>query len=270
MAESLENSSSDSANPPVIRTVQSVTRAFVLLRVLARAVRPMSLSEISRYVNASKPAVYHLLRTLVQERAVAKTPEGLYELGWGLWELGSAVVRNNDLARTARFHLDRLAEETGEAILLSIIEGHGVIYLDRGQSSSTFELVANTGRRSSLHGNASGKVLLAYSSEDFVDEVLKTPLRAFTSKSITDPDRLRRELQEVRKNGYAVCWQEQELGMSSLGAPIRDHSGDVVAALAIAGPAARVNEKTAQSLLDALLEESEAISVRLGAPFTSR
>ncbi|OJX97298.1 MAG: hypothetical protein BGO96_04965 [Micrococcales bacterium 73-15] len=261
---SLENPWPQAPASPETRTVQSVSRAFVALRTLAQAGRPMSLSDIARRIGVSKPSTYHLLRTLALERAVTRTNDGLYELGWGLWELGSSVVRSNDLARIARFHLDQLSEQTGEAVLLSILEGHAVLYLDRGQASAGFELIANVGRRSSLHGNASGKVLLAHAPATFIDEVLATPLRSFTTNSITDPGELRAELERVRAAGHAVCWQEQELGMSSVGVPIRDHAGDVVAALAVAGPATRVNESTAATLVDLLEAEAEAISAGLG------
>jgi DNA-binding IclR family transcriptional regulator len=267
---SLENPLPSTAPDPSVRTVQAVSRTFLLLRTLGQAGRPMSLSDLARRIDSSKPSTYHLLRTLLLERAVQKNSDGLYELGWGLWELGSSVVRSNDLARVARFHLDLLAEQTGEAVLLSILDGKGVLYLDRGQSSSGFELVANIGRRSSLHANASGKVLLAYADEDFVDEVLATPLKAFTSNSITEPDALRAELARIREVGHAVCWQEQEIGMSSLGVPIRDHSQRVVAALALAGPAARINERTEAHLVDLLGAEADAISAGLGAQVAPR
>ncbi|MFD4957832.1 IclR family transcriptional regulator [Microbacterium sp. NPDC058389] len=245
--------------------VQSVGRAFRLLRVIARNNRPMSLSDLARAIETSKPATYHLLRTLMLEGVIVRRPDNLYELGWGLWEFGSAVVRSTDLARVARFHLDHLAEQTGEAVLLSIRDGHSVIYLDRGQSSESFELVANTGRRSSLHANASGKVLLAFALDDFIEEILAGPLRAFTTNTITDPFALRAELARVREQGFAACWQEQELGMSSIGVPIRDYTNRVIAALTLAGPAARVNTNRAGRLVSALSAEADAISSRLGA-----
>lgn len=262
--KSLENPEEVSPRDQTVRTVQSVSRAFLLLRTLAKAGLPMSLSDLARRVDASKPSTYHLLRTLVLERAVARTADGKYTLGWGMWELGTAVVRGDDLTRISRFHLDHLADQTGEAALLSILDGHSVLYLDRGQSSSGFELVANVGRRSSLHANASGKLLLAFSDGDFVEEILATPLRAFTSNSVTDPKVLREQLQLAKAEGYAACWQEQEIGMSSLAVPIRNYSGKVVAALAIAGPATRINPFTAGEHLELIHAEADAISAGLG------
>jgi DNA-binding IclR family transcriptional regulator len=264
MVRSLENPEPHKEPEEGTRVVQSVARAFVLLKALARSGRAMSLSDLARAVGMSKPATYHLLRTLILQGMIVKRNDALYELGWGLWELGSAVVRSTDLVRVSRFHLDRLAELTGEAVLLSIRDGHSVIYLDRGQSSEGFDMLANTGRRSSLHANASGKVLLAHSVPEFVETILATSLRAFTTNTVTDPAKLRAELRQVRLEGYAGCWQEQELGMSSIGVPIWDYTGGVTAALALAGPAARVNKQTAGRLVGLLSAEAAAISEKLG------
>ena len=130
------------------RIVRSVARAAALLKALAARGKPMGLSDLARAIEISKPATFHLLRTLELEGFVAKSAEATYQLDWGLYELGSAVIRSVDLTRVTRLHLDRLAEETGEAVLLSILDGESVLYLDRGQSTESFTMVANVGRRS--------------------------------------------------------------------------------------------------------------------------
>lgn len=261
---SLENKS-EKVPADDARIVQSVARAAQMMKAMAGSTRPLTLSELARQVSMSKPAAFHLLRTLVVEGLVRKREDASYELSWGVWELGASVTRNLDIVKISRFHLDRLAESTGESILLSVLDGHSVIYLDRSQANSGFSMIAGTGRRSSLHANASGKVLLAHSGRDFIDEILSTPLTAFTSATITDPLELNQELGQVRTQGFAVCWQEQELGVSSLGVPIRDYSGGVVAALALAGPAGRVNRQSANKLVTALSAEAQHIARELGA-----
>lgn len=248
------------------RIVQSVARAAQLLKAMAAKDRPMGLAELARAVSVSRPAVFHLVRTLQIEGFVAKNPDGTYQLDWGLYELGSAVVRTTNLNSIARFHMDRLAEAVGEAVLLSILSEDSVLYLDRGQSAENFSMVANAGRRSLLHTNASGKVLLANQSQAFIDKVLSSPLQRKTTATITHPDVLRAQLVEIRKQGFATCWQEEELGLSSLACPIFDYSGTVCAALTIAGPAQRVTPVEAGRLLGMLNIEAIAISEALGAP----
>jgi DNA-binding IclR family transcriptional regulator len=246
------------------RTVQSVSRAARLLKALGKSSGPMSLSELSRKVDLSKPATYNLLKTLEIGGLIAKDPDTRYRLSWGIYELGSAVVRSMDLTRLARFHLDRLAKQTGEAVLLGILDDGTTLYLDRGQADATFGMVANIGRRSALHSNASGKVLLAGQSPDYIRAFLDKGLKAFTSNTITDPAALLAELDKVGRRGYATCWQEREVGLSSISVPLRNHNDKIQAAMTIAAPTSRLNSRTLSQFLVPLQEEAAAVSTKLG------
>lgn len=265
MARSLENTQPDTKDDG--RIVQSVARAVTLLKYMATVGKPLRLGLLARSVNTSKPATFHLLRTLQLQGLVRKNEDATYELSWGLWELGASVTRNLDVAQVARRHLDQLAEATGEIVLLSIRDGSSVIYLDRVESQPSFGAVvlANSGRRSSLHANASGKLLLAFSPQSVIQEVLSQPLRKFSSATITDPLVLNKQLGEIRRDNFAGCWQEQEVGISSLAVPVRDYSGGVVAAVAVAGPAARVNKQAISKMGPALVAAGKQISKDLGA-----
>ena len=261
-AESEESTTVASESGP--RVVRSVARAAALLKALAARGKPMGLGELAQSISISKPATFHLLRTLELEGFVAKGTDATYQLDWGLYELGSAVIRSVDLNRIARIHLDRLAEETGEAVLLGILDGQSVLYLDRGQATESFSMVANIGRRSPLHTNASGKVLLAYQEQEFIASALATDLMANTPATIVDPEVLEQELREARRDGYATCWQEQELGLCSIAVPIFDYTGKACASMAIAGPAERVTKRAVAGLVKRLHEEAHEVSVQLG------
>lgn len=248
------------------RVVQSVARAVGLLKTLAAAGQAMSLSELATSAGLSKPSTFHMLRTLELEGFVSKTAQATYQLDWGLYELGSAVIRSVDLTRVARVHLDHLAERTGEAALLSILDGDSVLYLDRGQAVESFSMVANMGRRSPLHTNASGKVLLAHQPEEFIAEFLSRRLEPRTQATLIDPRELNQSLAAVRLNGYSTCWEEEELGLCSVAVPIWDYTGKVCAAMAIAGPSQRVNATTGPDLVRQLRADAALVSQALGAP----
>lgn len=254
----------DAADPPAKRVVQSVSRAANLMKAMANKGRPMGLSDLAAAIGISKPATYHLLRTLEMEGFVAKGPDALYQLDWGLYELGSAVIRSVSLTQIARGHLDRLADETGEAVLLSILDDRSVLYLDRGQSAESFVMVANVGRRSPLHTNASGKVLLAFQPPDVVAAVLSRPLEAKTPSTVCNPQVLAEQLARAQADGYATCWQEQEIGLCSVACPIFDYTGGICAGIAIAGPAERIDEAAVPALAAAARREALAISQKLG------
>jgi DNA-binding IclR family transcriptional regulator len=245
------------------RVVRSVVHASGLLKALHKSGRPTSLSDLARKIELSKPATYVLLKTLESAGLIVQDSTARYELSWGLYELGSAVIRPLGLARIARMHLDHLAQSTGEAVLLGILDNATVLYLDRGQAGEPFTMIANIGRRSPLHTTASGKVLLAHQPTDYIDSFTAGPLAPTTSLTITDAERLKAELGRVRTRGYATCGQEQEIGLSSIAVPVFDPAGDVPAALALAGPTSRLTPDKLPGLLAELKTTAQRISRQL-------
>lgn len=254
---------SDDGSVPV-RLVRSVGHAIGLMRILAESNNGLTLSELTRRGGLSKTSTFHLVRTLEVERFVARNETGKYRLSWGAYEIGSVVARSVDLTRAARVHLDRLAERTGEAALLAIAEGQSVLYLDRGQSDQSFTMVANVGRRSPLHTNASGKALLAHMPDRVVESVIAAGLERRTSATIVDPQILREELGTIRSRGYAACWQEQEPALNSIAVPLWDYTGQVCATLTVAGPSTRLTRRAVPRLLGILQDEAASVSAELG------
>jgi len=248
------------------RRVQAVDKALDVLDTLGGSGRPLGVSDIARRTGYSKATVHHLLTTLVSRRYVLQDPyTSMYRLGWALYELGTSVVRDVEFTRAARPFLDRLAADTGESILLGILEDDAVLYLDRGESPSGFRMVANAGRRGPLHATASGKVLLAFASDgQLVERVLSKPLVKFTTSTITDESALRRQLITVRSRGWAVCRQEREVGLSSLAVPLRNYTGLVVGSLTLACPATRLTKASLPKYLEALHAAAHEIEVHIG------
>jgi DNA-binding IclR family transcriptional regulator len=256
----------DDAEPKRGRRVRSVDHAIDVLETLAAGGRPMGVTDIARRTELSKASVHHMLATLESRRFVMREPESnLYRLGWALYELGAGVVRNLDISRVARPFLDRLAEQTGESVLLGILDEDAVLYLDRGEAPNGLRMTANAGRRGPLHATASGKVLLAFAQDhDLFNRVVGSPLRPLTRTTVTDPSTLRQQIAEVRHTGYATCWQETENGLSSLAVGIRDYTGAVAGSIAVAGPATRLTARTLQAHLVPLQATAHQIEVQLG------
>lgn len=248
------------------RRVKAVDHAVDVLQILGAADHGLGVSDIARRSGMSKTAVYHLLCTLETRRFVARDLDsGAYRLDWALYELGSNVVHSVELTRIARHYLDQLAAQTAEFVLLGILEGESVLYLDRGEASSSFRVTANTGRRFPLHSTATGKVLLAFCADnELIERTLGGPLPKTTSATITDPEMMRREIAQVRRRGFATCWQEGEVGLCSIAMPVHDHRSRVVAALTIVGMSARLNYGTTQQHLIPLRSAVRAIESRLG------
>lgn len=262
----MTTTNTETAARPRTRRVQAVDHAIDVLDTLADAGSPVGLTAIAEAVGLSKATVHHLLATLEARRLVARAPDGVkYQLSWALYELGMHVTRTVDLARVARPFLDDLAARTGESALLAINDADAVLYLDRGDAPTGFRMVASAGRRSPLHATASGKVLLAFDEDpDLWDRIASSPLKRFTDTTLTTVKQLRAELADVRTRGYATCWQEREVGLCSMAVPLRDYSGKVVASLAIAAPATRLNSDTQEAHRAPLLQAAAHISGHLG------
>lgn len=248
------------------RTVQSVVHAINILEILHDNPQGMSLTEIVRATSLSKTATYHTLCTLEDRRFVSRDRiTGAFKLGWALHELGAAVAQGVELTRVARPYLDKLAERTSEFVLLGILDDDMVLYLDRGESPAGFRVVADTGRRFPLHSTASGKILLAFCARpQLVEDVLAHKLSRITDATITDKETMRREIDSTRRQNFATCWEEGEVGLSSLAVPLHDYSGHVVAALSVVGISTRLDKSTMERHLMALNTTRKEIDAHMG------
>lgn len=245
------------------RTVRSVQHAATMLKALRADGRPASLSTLARRVGLSKPAALSLLRTLQAHRLVTRDASLCYRLDWGTYELGSAVSTCEPLVGAARFEVDRLAQLTGQAVLVSILHRGGALYIDAGLAGESFPMTANSGKSGPLHATASGKVLLAFQPLRFLETVLGSALPATTSQTVTDPQELRVQLERVRAQDFATCHQEYELGLSSVAVPVRDPAGRVAAALALAGPSRRFSRAFVERASGQLAEASAKVQAAL-------
>lgn len=247
-------------------TVQSVERAVAILRSFSCEKPERGVSELSRELGVHKSTVFRLLATLERHGLVARNPETeRYRLGLELLILAAQVVEHIDLREIARPHLRDLSEGCQETVNLAIL--HEGQVMDLEQFAPPVRSVKNigwVGRRMPPHCTAAGKVLLAHLPPEKLERLLQSRLDRLTPRTITDPDRLREELERVRAQGYAVAEEELEDGLNALAAPIYDHTGEVNAAVSLAGPAFRIPPAMFPHLAGLLLDTCTQISAELG------
>lgn len=253
------------------RRVTAVDHAVDALMVLSHAQSDLTLTELSIAIDMSKSATFELLRTLEIRRLVEHDTESqTYRLSWTMYELGASVLHRVALPSAAAYYLDRLAVETGQVALLSILKDRSVLYLVRGEAPPGLVAFANVGRRFPLHATASGKIFLAFHHDsEFMESILRSPLKRITPATIIDATRLRSEVGEVRRSGYATCWQEGEPELCSVAMPVRDHGGQTVAALALVGSSASLTRSSVRRFLPPLRSSVLAIETRLGLVTTA-
>jgi DNA-binding IclR family transcriptional regulator len=240
--------------------VAAVERALAVLDALGEA-EELGTNELARRTGINASTVSRLLATLAARGFVEHVPEsGRYRLGLRLLQLGNSVVERLDLRAVARPHLEALVAETGETATLSAPGEREAVTVDFAQSPASVQSVAHVGRRSVAHATATGKVLLAFGGV----ELPKPPLEVFTPRTITNLRALEREIERVRKLGYAEAVGEREEELNAVAAPVFESRGSLAAILGVQGPASRFDRAAMREALPALLARAGTISNDLG------
>ena len=249
-----------------IYRIQVLDRAFQILGKIADEDAGASLPEIAQGLQLHKSTAHRLLMALEAARFIEKSPvSGRYRLGSRVMELGLSAVSRLDVYQLAGPHLRRLAEQTGETGHLAVLRDGEVVSVLNVESRQTVRTPSAVGARSPVHCTAHGKAALAFAPLDQLAAFLRNrSFKAYTPKTLTTAARLRAELGKVRQRGYALDDEEWETGLRCIGAPVRDSSGSVIAAVSISGPVFRIRTETIQTLADIVVETASRISFALG------
>ncbi|MGB9799960.1 MAG: IclR family transcriptional regulator [Thermanaerothrix sp.] len=246
--------------------VRVLDRAINILLTLADG-KPRTLQEVSDAISLSPSTTFRLLATLSCYKFVQKDALGRYSLGLTCLELARAYYESNDLRKVALPELEALRDEVKETVHLAILEGTEVVYLEKLPGLHAIGLMGSrVGGRAPAYCTGLGKVLLAHlKAEEIEDFLRKQPLAPFTEKTITNPETLKCELEQIRKMGYALDRGEHEAEVRCVAVPIFDMHGAVVAAISISGPAGRMEPLDANlGLIERACQAARAISEKLG------
>lgn len=233
----------------------SIEKALSVLAAFDGPYLGRGLTELVRDLDIPRPTLHRILKQLADYGFVRQLPSKRYQIGLRLFELGSRVSDQVQLRVPAIPHLHSLYNRIGCTVYLSVWAGDAVLHLDCLPSHSEPPLPSKAGGRWPAHCAASGKVLLAHAPAEVLVRYLSQPLRAVTSKTITDRDEFRVHLQEVRAQGYATTIEESLVGICGVAAPIRDRRNRVVAAVCIAG-----RNRALLKRRDDVIETANAIS----------
>lgn len=264
MAEDLITDAESHSDDPT-RVVQSVDRAITVLEILSRT-GGAGVSEVAEEMGVHKSTASRLLASLDHRGMVQQNHErGKYQLGFSILRLASSIPGQLSLVREARPYLEGLAEKHKETVNLAILRSNHAVNVDQAMGPSTLATYDWIGNVTPLHATSSGKVLLAALSSEQRDKILKeTRLLPKTAKTITSRQELEKQLLEVAKVGFGTVYEEFEIGLSAIAAPIRDHLGMVMGAISISGPSFRFNPEEMPDLVDDLKQAGLAISRKMG------
>ncbi len=247
-------------------SVQSVVRCFRIVDTIAGAEQEIGAQQISRLVGLHISTAFRFLQTLAQNGVLEQNPEtGKYRLGLKLLAWGMQVLRQMDLRRDAIALLRELNEKTHETVHMCVYDRDAAIYIEKIESPAPLRGFSEVGKGAPLHCTGVGKVLMAGLSDQDLDSLLKRyPLRRFTPNTITQARAMKKELERIRAQGYAIDDEEHEPGIRCVAAPIRNHTGKVIASISIAGRTTSVTPARVPELIHTVRETAQRISARLG------
>lgn len=245
------------------KPMTAAQRALAILGCFDQDHLLLTLSEISRRSHLSLSTTHRLVGELREWGALERAQDGRYAIGMRILELGSLEPQGMRLRDVALPFLGDLQAATNANVHLAVRDGHDVVYVDSLRARGGASVLSRLGGRWPLHATGTGLVLLAFAPAEFREEVLASPLKKYTSRTITNPDELRRVLADVRRTGVGIVEDSITVDCTSVGVPVRGPRDRIVGAIAVTVQATKTSP---HAVLPALSATARAISRGLGAP----
>ncbi|MBA9005567.1 IclR family transcriptional regulator [Thermomonospora cellulosilytica] len=217
----------------------------------------LTLTEICRRAGLPLATGHRLVGELTAGGFLERSADGAYRIGLRLWRIATRTPVAAGLRELALPHMEDLYAATQENVQLAVLREGRALYIERLRGPRSVPIVTRVGAELPLHATGVGKVLLAFADPARQEEIIAAGLPAHTAHTITDPDRLRTELAEVRRQGYALTREEMTLGSCSVAAPVRDGRCRVIAAISLV---ARSGATDPRRLAPTVLTAARALS----------
>lgn len=247
-----------------VRMLQTVQKAADVLNLFSVEHPEWGISELAKTLTFPKSSTSALVSTLTEQGLLRRTNAGRYKLGWRVVALSQVLLTTTDFRTEARRVMESLIARFGETVHLAALESGQVIYVDKLQGTRAIQVsVTGVGYRLPAHCSGVGKVILADHSWEEVVQILNRGMLPRTPNTITTPEAFRCELEQISAQGFAYDLEEAVEELCCVAAPIRDHSGEVVAAMSLSVPAYRFQQQKDQYRL-AIVGAAKQVSENLG------
>ncbi|MEQ8718256.1 MAG: IclR family transcriptional regulator [Acidimicrobiales bacterium] len=249
--------------------VETVGKAAHLLLTVADLRRPVTLAQLVSELRWNKAAVYRLVRTLDALGFLRLTADG-YIPGPTLITLGQAALEATNLPQVARPHLEALAADLNETVVVTVLDGAEIVYVDRIEAEAILMTRSSVGSRLPAYCTCSGQVQLAgLADHEVIRLVADGPFEKRAPNTLTTLDALLERVADIRSQGYAINDEELAIGHRSLAVPVFDYTGHVAGALSMSVPAARVSADRILECRGRLRDAAAQVSHGLGAPHSA-
>lgn len=250
------------ANAP---NATSVERTFAVLECLESSRRGLNISEISRKLGIPKSSTHVIVLTLERLGYVQKRTDSLnYTLGLRAYGLGLGMMKNLSVADVALPHMRVLVDHVHLPAHLAVPDGEQGVYIQKVDSPGLIKIDTYVGRRMDLHCTGVGKIILAYGPADILELALAKPVYIrHTRNTITSPRMMQKEIAKVRRAGYAIDDEEEELAVRCVAVPVLHPAGRFAAALSVVGTTDQIPLSAVESLVGRLKQTAAAIFPRV-------
>lgn len=240
--------------------VRTLERAIAILQCFNREKPELSLTEIAEGTGLSVATTLRLIRALEKHGFLLRQKNKYYSLGLSIYILGNFAKNNFRPQQIISTYMLQIRDKTNESVALYGLGGEGRICYEHFDSLFVLSSQARVGKSYPLWAGAGGRVLLAYMREENIANELQK-IYAITESTITDKNKLRQSLYEIRERGYAISKAEQDEGVLSIAIPIFDNNGSIKYSLTVTGPMVRFTLKDAKALIPYLKDICQKISI---------
>jgi DNA-binding IclR family transcriptional regulator len=248
------------------RLTQTLKSALDVLWAFTTDSPTWGVNELGRHLGLHKSTVSRLLATMEERRLVQKDHESdKYRLGIGVLELAGVALAQMDLRQVAAPLLRQLSVVTRESVSLAILDGTEVVLIEHLPSPEPIKFLGGIGNRTPAYCSSGGKAMLAFLPPNVTELVIAGGLERYTASTLTTREALLEDLKRTRRRGYSINHSEFIESLAATAAPVWDNAGNVVAAVAIAGPVYRLAGATLRRSAEAARQTAASISHQLGA-----
>ena len=246
--------------------IHVIDRAAQILDCFGFDHQELSVSEIGAKTHLHRSTAHRILMALEYNDLIQQNPEsGKYRLGMKLFKLGHQVISHLNLRDICRPFLTRIMSETKETVHLAVLDEDQVLYLDKVEGPHALRMPSRVGRRIPTYCTSLGKAMLSCLDDQEVKSIFRNQvLRPYTANTVKTLSQLLTNLRVTRKRGYSIDNEEIEIGLRCVGAPIRDYTDAMVAAISVAAPSARLSSQKIPAVGRLVVKTAEEISEKLG------
>jgi len=244
----------------------AVEKALEILMAFSPTHLELGTTDLNRMTGFHMATVSRTIQLLTRKGFLQQNPiTRKFRLGLSIFSLGQTAMESvsEGLTNVAMPVLGQLGKKLGETVVIEMVSGTQGIITSVVQGAKASSIRGHVGGRVAVHAGAGTKTILAYSKRELVEDILKNKLSRLTHKTITDPEKFRRHLKKIRKQGVGFCQEEIDIGINAIGVPIFNHKNEPAGSVVVIGPSPRIKCELKSPMVAELRKAASEIEAQL-------